>query len=49
MPRSSGTAQLTHGEYFFAMMPILYGAVLYVVMKDSLPQFSVHQAARATV
>ena len=40
---------LTHGEYFFAVMPIIYGAGLYLLMKDSLPQFSVPHAARATV
>ena len=40
---------LTHGEYFFAVMPVIYGAVLYLLMKDSLPQFSVQQAVRATV
>lgn len=40
---------LTHGEYFFAMMPIGYGAGLYFLMKDSLPQFSMAQPVRATV
>ena len=40
---------LTHGEYLFAVMPIMYGAGLYPLMKDSLPQFSVRHAARATV
>jgi uncharacterized membrane protein YphA (DoxX/SURF4 family) len=33
---------LTHGEYFFAVMPVLYGAGLYLLMKDALPQFFVH-------
>ena len=40
---------LTHGEYFFAAMPIIYGAGLYLLMKDSLSHFSVHNAVRATV
>jgi uncharacterized membrane protein YphA (DoxX/SURF4 family) len=40
---------LTHGEYFFAVMPIIYGAALYVLLNDSLPQFSVQEPARATV
>src|SRR5215471_9838712 len=40
---------LTHGEYVFAVMPVLYGAGLYVLMKDSLPDFTVHQVTRATV
>jgi len=35
---------LTHGEYFFAVMPIVYGAGLYLLMKDSLPQFSAQEA-----
>jgi uncharacterized membrane protein YphA (DoxX/SURF4 family) len=33
---------LTHGEYFFAVMPIIYGAALYLLMKDSLPQSSAY-------
>jgi uncharacterized membrane protein YphA (DoxX/SURF4 family) len=40
---------LAHGEYFFAVMPIIYGAGLYLLMKDPLPQFSVHAALRATM
>src|SRR5262245_32343537 len=28
---------LTHAEYFFATMPVLYGAGLYLLMKDALP------------
>jgi len=40
---------LTHGEYFFAVMPIIYGAALCLLFKDSLPQFSVHEPVRATV
>jgi len=41
---------LTHGEYLFAMMPIAYGAGLYLVMKDSLPELlSVHEPIRGTV
>ena len=39
---------LTHGEYFFAAMPILYGGGLAILVKDSLPQVSVHDAVRAT-
>jgi uncharacterized membrane protein YphA (DoxX/SURF4 family) len=30
---------LTHGEYVFAVMPVIYGAGLYPLMKDALPQF----------
>jgi uncharacterized membrane protein YphA (DoxX/SURF4 family) len=40
---------LTHGEYVFAIMPVMYGAGLYILMKDSLPQFTVSQPARSTV
>jgi uncharacterized membrane protein YphA (DoxX/SURF4 family) len=40
---------LTHGEYFFAVMPIIYGAGLGLLMKDSLPQFSVHEPVRASL
>ena len=40
---------LTHGEYFFAAMPVIYGAGLYLLMRDSLPQFFVTDAVRATV
>ena len=40
---------LTHGEYFFAAMPIIYGTGLYLLMKDSVPQFSVNQTVHATV
>lgn len=29
---------LVHGEYFFAVMPIAYGAGLYLLMKDALPE-----------
>jgi hypothetical protein len=29
---------LTHGEYLFALMPIVYGGGLYLLMKDSLPE-----------
>ena len=28
---------LTHGEYVFALMPIGYGAGLFLLVKDSLP------------
>jgi uncharacterized membrane protein YphA (DoxX/SURF4 family) len=40
---------LTHGEYFLAVMPVIYGAGLYLLMKDSLPQLTMPAAARATV
>jgi hypothetical protein len=40
---------VTHGEYFFAVMPVVYGAGLYLLMKDSLPELSVRQPVRATV
>jgi hypothetical protein len=40
---------LTHDEYFFPVMPVIYGAGLYPLVKDAQPQFLVHQAARATV
>ena len=40
---------LTHGEYFFAAMPVVYGAGLYLLMRDSLPQFFVTDVVRATV
>ena len=41
---------LTHGEYFLATMPILYGGGLYLLVKESLPELlSVHQPVRATV
>jgi uncharacterized membrane protein YphA (DoxX/SURF4 family) len=40
---------LTHGEYVFAVMPVIYGAGLYLLMKDALPQFFVQQATPATV
>jgi uncharacterized membrane protein YphA (DoxX/SURF4 family) len=30
---------LVHGEYILAVMPIAYGSGLYLLMKDSLPQF----------
>ena len=40
---------LTHGEYLLAAMPIIYGTGLYLLMKDSLPQFSVRQPVRAAV
>ena len=36
---------LTHGEYFFAVMPVIYGAGLSVLMKDWPPQLPVRQAA----
>jgi uncharacterized membrane protein YphA (DoxX/SURF4 family) len=41
---------LTHGEYLFALMPIVYGAGLAVVIKHSVPETlatlqSVHGAA----
>ena len=39
---------LTHGEYLFAVMPIVYGAGLYLLIKDSLPRLSVHEGARAS-
>ena len=40
---------LTHGEYVLAVMPVLYGAPLYVLIKGSLPDFAMHQVTRATV
>jgi uncharacterized membrane protein YphA (DoxX/SURF4 family) len=41
---------LTHGEYFLATMPILYGAALYLLMKESLPELlSVRQPVSATM
>jgi hypothetical protein len=41
---------LTHGEYVFALMPIAYGAGLYVLVQDSLRElFPVHQPVRGTV
>ena len=40
---------VTHGEYFFAVMPVVYGAGLYLLMKDSLLELSVRPAAPATV
>jgi uncharacterized membrane protein YphA (DoxX/SURF4 family) len=40
---------LAHSEYVFAAMPIIYGAGLYLLMRDSLPRFSMRQTARATV
>ena len=40
---------LTHGEYLFAMMPVVYGAGLYFLMKESLPELSVRQPAPASV
>jgi len=39
---------LTHGEYFFAVMPIIYGAGLALLVKDSLPTVVVHDTARAS-
>jgi hypothetical protein len=30
---------LTHGEYLFALMPIAYGAGLFMLMRESLPEF----------
>ena len=41
---------LTHGEYFLATMPIMYGGGLYLLMKESLPELlSVHEPVRAVV
>ena len=40
---------LTHAEYFFAVMPIIYGAALYLILEGSLPQFSVQEPVRARV
>ena len=40
---------VTHGEYFFAVMPVVYGAGLYFLMKDSLLELSVRQPVHATV
>jgi uncharacterized membrane protein YphA (DoxX/SURF4 family) len=40
---------ITHGEYLFAVMPIVYGAGLYLLMKESLPELSMHGVVRATV
>ena len=39
---------LTHAEYFLAVMPVIYGAGLYPLMKELLPQFSFRPAARVT-
>ncbi len=39
---------VTHGEYFFAVMPVVYGAGLYLLMKDSLTELLVRQPVRAT-
>jgi uncharacterized membrane protein YphA (DoxX/SURF4 family) len=39
---------LTHGEYFFAVMPIVYGTGLYLLMRDSLPALTVHEVTRTT-
>jgi uncharacterized membrane protein YphA (DoxX/SURF4 family) len=41
---------LTHGEYLFASMPIVYGSGLYLLMKDSLPELlSARRPIRGTV
>jgi uncharacterized membrane protein YphA (DoxX/SURF4 family) len=40
---------VTHSEYLFAIMPVVYGAGLYLLMKDSLPELSVGQPAPAAV
>jgi uncharacterized membrane protein YphA (DoxX/SURF4 family) len=40
---------ITHGEYLFAVMPIIYGSGLYLLMKDALPQISMNDAVRASV
>jgi hypothetical protein len=41
---------LTHGEYLFALMPIVYGAGLYLLMKESLHELlSAHEPIRATM
>jgi uncharacterized membrane protein YphA (DoxX/SURF4 family) len=40
---------ITHGEYLFAVMPIVYGAGLSLLMKESLPELSMHGVVRATV
>jgi uncharacterized membrane protein YphA (DoxX/SURF4 family) len=41
---------LTHGEYLFALMPIAYGAGLYMLMQDVLAELmSVHHPVRGTV
>jgi uncharacterized membrane protein YphA (DoxX/SURF4 family) len=38
---------LTHGEYLFSLMPIVYGGGLYLLMKDSLPELlSAREAVR---
>ncbi len=39
---------LTHGEYVFAVMPIAYGAGLYVLMTNGLPRISLPQTTRVT-
>jgi putative oxidoreductase len=39
---------LSHGEWLFATMPVLYGAGLCLLIKDSLPTLFRHNAARAT-
>ena len=40
---------LTHGEYFFAVMPVIYGTGLSLLMKDWLLRFAAHPAERAAV
>ena len=41
---------LTHAEYLFALMPIVYGALLAVVMKLSLPDgLAALQTMRPTI
>jgi uncharacterized membrane protein YphA (DoxX/SURF4 family) len=40
---------LTHAEYLFAVMPVIYGAGLYLLIKDALPEFTVHEVSRSTV
>jgi uncharacterized membrane protein YphA (DoxX/SURF4 family) len=40
---------VTHSEYFLAVMPIVYGAGLYLLMKDSLLSLSVRQPAPVTI
>ena len=41
---------LTHGEYLFSLMPVVYGAGLFRLMKDSFGNvLSVPQRAQGTV
>lgn len=39
---------VTHGEYGFAVMPVLYGAGLWLLVRDALPQVAPVRVAQAT-